>query len=220
VGSTARLLRQGRPTSPRIVERKDKECAVRQVDMAKPTKPPPSLPAEETPNDIKRAKVTEAIRVSPPKPGPTKTRKSAPEPELELQEAPPKTGPSPNRRAARTTLDELSPTLVYLGSAVRRARKEKNLTQLQLAKACGFNGAAIFMVEAGRQNMTIKSLMTVASKLGLEVGDLFPRTTPRTAAKLTELREVIGDAKDRIQAQLRLLERVSNELDEEARNLK
>lgn len=106
-----------------------------------------------------------------------------------------------------------------MGNVVRKARKAKDLTQLQLAKACGFNSAAIFMVELGRQNMTIKSLMIVASKLDLEVGDLFPRTTPRTAAKLTELRDVIGDAKDRIQAQLRLLERVSKELDEEAGNL-
>jgi transcriptional regulator with XRE-family HTH domain len=187
--------------------------------MAKTSKPAPSRPAAAKPSDIKVVGAAESV--APPLPGPSAVRKrrGAPDPELALVEGVPEPEATPNRRAARTPLNQLNPTLVHVGNVVRKARKAKDLTQLQLAKACGFNSAAIFMVESGRQNMTIKSLMIVASKLDLEVGDLFPRTTPRTAAKLTELRDVIGDAKDRIQAQLRLLERVSKELDEEAGNL-
>lgn len=186
--------------------------------MAKSPKTAPPPAAKESADESERTGTPQTARPASSQPGRRRTGKSAPEPRLELEEGAPTTQPASNRRAARTPLDELNPTLVHLGNVVRRARQAKGMTQLQLAKACGFNGAAIFMVEKGRQNMTIKSLMTVASKLGLEVGDLFPRSTPRTAAKLTELKEVIGDVKDRVQAQLRTLERVSKELDEEAGN--
>jgi transcriptional regulator with XRE-family HTH domain len=187
--------------------------------MAKTTKAAVSISAQVKAHRVPRAKTTEDIHVPLQHRGVTKTTRAAPAPELQLKAAVAESEVAPNRRAARTPLDQRNPTLVHLGNVVRKARKGKDMTQLQLAKACGFNSAAIFMVEAGRQNMTIKSLMTIAAKLDLEVGDLFPRSTPRTAAKLTELREVIVDVKDRVQSQLRLLERVSKELDEEAGNL-
>jgi len=187
--------------------------------MAKPTKAAPPISAGGNESSVPRPKASEDIQVPSPPRGTTKRTRAAPEPELELSAAPARSEGALNRRAARTPLDQLDPTLVHVGKVVRKARKAKDLTQLQLARLCGFNSAAIFMVETGRQNMSIRNLMTVASKLDLQVGDLFPRTAPRTAAKLTELREVIGDVKDRVQSQLRLLERVSKEMDEEAGNL-
>ncbi|WP_158803496.1 helix-turn-helix domain-containing protein [Acidisoma sp. L85] len=124
--------------------------------------------------------------------------------------------PKPSGRASKTPLSEIHPTLLHLGQTVRRSRKAKGLTQMQLAQRCGFNSAAIFMVEAGRQNMTIKSLMAIAAALELEVGDLFPRTTPRTSAKLTEVADTIGDVKGRVVMQLQMLDRLAVELREEA----
>jgi transcriptional regulator with XRE-family HTH domain len=199
------------------VERKDKVCSLGKVDMARTTKAAASISAETKANGVPRAKATEDIPVRLQQSGATRRTRAAPEPELQLNEVPSK--PALPRRVARTPLDQLDPTLVYVGNVVRKARKAKDLTQLQLAKICGFNSAAVFMLEAGRQNMTLRNLMTVAAKLDLKVGDLFPRSTPRTAAKLAELREVITDVKDRVQSQLRLLERVSKELDEEAGNI-
>jgi transcriptional regulator with XRE-family HTH domain len=160
--------------------------------MARSTKPTAPRPADARKSGTKPAKAQEAVR-------------AAPEPEGK-----------PNRRASRTPLDQLNPTLVHLGTVVRRARKAKDMTQMQLARICGFNSAAIFMVEAGRQNMTIKSLMAVASALGLEVGDLFPRSTPRTGEKLKEVAELIVDMKSRVVTQLSLLDRLAKELREEA----
>jgi transcriptional regulator with XRE-family HTH domain len=138
------------------------------------------------------------------------------DPALEVTETAPEHRETENRRASQTPVDQIHPSLIYLGSMIKKTRKERGLTQMQVAKLCGFNSAAIFMVEAGRQNMTMKSLVAIASALDLPLGDLFPRTTPRTAAKLIEVAEVISDVKDRVFSQIRLLERVVRELRDEA----
>jgi transcriptional regulator with XRE-family HTH domain len=184
--------------------------------MAKSTKTASPRPADEKKNGAIAPSAPEAVRTVPAPPATPKRGRAAPEPEPEIEEASSKPEVTPSRRASRTPLSEIHPTLAHLGATVRRIRKAKNLTQLQLAELCGFNSAAIFMVEAGRQNMTIKGLMGIAAALELEVGDLFPRTTPRTSSKLTEVADTIVDVKERVVSQLRLLDRLADELREEA----
>lgn len=111
---------------------------------------------------------------------------------------------------------ERDPVLVYVGEAVFKARKELGLTQLQLSKKAHCNATAVFMVESARQNMTLKSLMQIAAALNLQVGDLFPRSMPRTAAKLKEVAEVLTDTTGRIAIHLRTIDRLVAELNEEA----
>jgi len=108
------------------------------------------------------------------------------------------------------------PVLVYIGQTVLKARKKMGLTQLQLSKKAGCNSTAVFMIETARQNMTIKSLMQLAAALDLQIGDLFPRTAPGMTAKLKELAEVLSDSSGRIAIQLRNIERIVGELNEEA----
>jgi transcriptional regulator with XRE-family HTH domain len=186
--------------------------------MAKPTKPTLLRPADAKKSGGKPAKAQDAVRATPPPVPILKRRASGPEPASERAAVSAAAEPEVKRshRASRTPLDQLNPTLVHLGRVVRQARKAKDLTQLQVARICGFNSAAIFMVEAGRQNMTIKSLMAVASALDLEVGDLFPRSTPRTGEKLKEVAELLVDTKSRVVTQLSLLDRLAKELREEA----
>ena len=186
--------------------------------MAKSAKTVPPRQADDKKNGAAPVKGVSAIATNSLKSPAPKRTKVAPDPELELSVPVEETEPDakPNRRASKTSLTELNPTLVHLGQTVRKYRKTRNLTQLQLAQRCGFNAAAIFMVEAGRQNMTIKGLMTIAAALGLEVGDLFPRTTPRTSAKLTEVADSMSDVKARLTTQLQMLDRLAQELREEA----
>jgi transcriptional regulator with XRE-family HTH domain len=108
------------------------------------------------------------------------------------------------------------PTLLRIGQTIKKTRKELGLTQTQLAERCRFNPGAVFMAEAGRQNMTIKTLMTLSTALGLEIGDLFPRTTPNTSAKLEEVADSIGVLKGRVLMQLQTLDRLASQLREEA----
>jgi DNA-binding XRE family transcriptional regulator len=137
--------------------------------MARTAKTSPTRPANDKTTRVKPAKVAEAVAAISPRPPVTKRSKSAREPEPERADAVPEaaavTAPKWPRRKLPST--ELHPTLVALGHTVKVTRKAKGMTQLQLARRCGFNAAAIFMVEAGRQNMTIKSLMAVATALDL-----------------------------------------------------
>ena len=148
--------------------------------------------------------------------GPELELESAAEFEPGMDKAEPAVKAKPSKRATETPRAEINPTLARVGQIIKKTRKEQGLTQMQLAERCKFNPAAIFMAESGRQNMTIKSLMTLAAALGLEVGDLFPRTTPNTSAKLEEVADSIRVLKGRVLMQLQGLDRLASELNEEA----
>jgi transcriptional regulator with XRE-family HTH domain len=185
--------------------------------MAKTAKPAAPRAADDQKTRVKPAKVAEAAAASP-LPKVAKRAKAAGEPELELDNAAPEPagveGPKWPRRKLPSA--EIHPTLIALGQIVRATRKAKGMTQLQLAQRCGYNAAAIFMVEAGRQNMTVKSLMTVATALDLGISDLFPRDTPHMSAKLLAAADAMGDIKGRVVAHLQLLDRLADDLREQA----
>jgi transcriptional regulator with XRE-family HTH domain len=189
--------------------------------MAKSVTKAPLRPAEDK---KRRPKVAGAVPVisSPPTIPKPAVHLSDPEPELEPDEDALNEGEeneakrTPRGRAAQTPRTEIHPTMRHLGEVVRKTRKGLGLTQLQLAQRCGFNSAAIFMVEAGRANMTLKSLMTLSAALELEVGDFFPRVAMNTSAKLIEVADTIGMVKARFTTQLQMLDRIAAELRDEA----
>jgi transcriptional regulator with XRE-family HTH domain len=193
--------------------------------MAKSAKKAPLSPADAK-KSAKRSKPAEAVPTTSARLAIPKRSEAARGPELELEsaaefepgmdKAEPAVKAKPSKRATETPRAEINPTLARVGQIIKKTRKEQGLTQMQLAERCKFNPAAIFMAESGRQNMTIKSLMTLAAALGLEVGDLFPRTTPNTSAKLEEVADSIRVLKGRVVMQLQGLDRLASELNEEA----
>jgi len=59
---------------------------------------------------------------------------------------------------------------VSFGSEIARVRKEKKLSQEQLAKQCGLNGAAIAKLEKGEYHrVTLKLLVQVAEALDQKI---------------------------------------------------
>lgn len=111
---------------------------------------------------------------------------------------------------------EPDPLLIYMAKAVLKRRKELGLTQLQLSQKAGCNSTAIFMVEGAKHNMTIRSVMLLAAALDLQVSDFFPRSTPRNAAKMAEVSEVLTDMAGRFAIQVRSLERLAAEMKDDA----
>jgi transcriptional regulator with XRE-family HTH domain len=108
------------------------------------------------------------------------------------------------------------PLLLYMARTVLKRRKEMGISQLELSRRAGCNAMAIFMVEAAKHNMTIKSVMLLAQAMDLQVSDFFPRSTPRNAAKMAEVSEVLTDMAGRFAIQVRSLERVAAELRDDA----
>ncbi|WP_353401491.1 helix-turn-helix domain-containing protein [Duganella hordei] len=61
------------------------------------------------------------------------------------------------------------PELVALGQAVRKLRKDRNMTQEDLAHASGVNISYIGMIERGQSNPAWLTLVRLATELGVTV---------------------------------------------------
>ncbi len=118
--------------------------------------------------------------------------------------------------AKRHPAEEPIPALVHMGQVIYKARKEKNLTQFQLAKLAGMNSTSVFMFESGRHNMSIRYIIALAEALDLHLGDLISRNTPSYSSKLKETAEFLNETSNRIGTQLRMMEGYAAELNAES----
>ena len=66
----------------------------------------------------------------------------------------------------------LKPELVRIGKNIRKIRDEKNISQQDLAAACNFEKSNMSRIEAGRTNMTIKTLLKICEALQVKLSDL------------------------------------------------
>lgn len=68
---------------------------------------------------------------------------------------------------------ESEEVLKSLGLRIRSLRKERGLTQIELAYRCNMEPSNLNRIEAGRTNPTVRSLTLVANGLGLKLINLF-----------------------------------------------
>ncbi len=80
------------------------------------------------------------------------------------------------------------PTL--LGGKVRALRRQRNLTQTQLAERLGISASYLNLIEHNRRSLSAPLLIRLAEVLGLDLKDLSAEGQARTIA---ELMEVFGD---------------------------
>jgi transcriptional regulator with XRE-family HTH domain len=100
------------------------------------------------------------------------------------------------------------PLLLHVAEKVVAARQKLGLTQDQLAEKAGCAPLTVSHIESGRRNPTLKSLSLVATALGLDIRDLFPKgDNPSGGALVAEIADVvtvelaaIGTALDRIRS--------------------
>lgn len=71
------------------------------------------------------------------------------------------------------TIMESEEVLKSLGLRIRSLRKERGLTQIELAYRCNMEPSNLNRIEAGRTNPTVRSLTLVANGLGLKLINLF-----------------------------------------------
>ena len=68
---------------------------------------------------------------------------------------------------------ETSAVLLRIGLNIRRLRDQKNISQQDLAAACNFEKSNMSRIESGRTNLTIKTLLKIASALDVDLLRLF-----------------------------------------------
>ncbi len=66
-------------------------------------------------------------------------------------------------------------TLIILGKKIQKLRKQKVLTQEELADILGISRVYMGYIEQGRESPSLKVLMKIARKFGVKIEDLFHR---------------------------------------------
>jgi transcriptional regulator with XRE-family HTH domain len=74
---------------------------------------------------------------------------------------------------------------------VRNLRQERGWTQQQLADAAGLNKVTIVHIENGVANPGLKTLEKLASTLGVELGDFFPKAQAELPLDDTQQRDSV-----------------------------
>jgi transcriptional regulator with XRE-family HTH domain len=104
------------------------------------------------------------------------------------------------------------PLLIYMGKQVLNQRKRLGLTQIEVSQRAGCTSTSVFLVEAARHNMTIKSMQMLAQALEMEVGDFFPRQSASGTAYTKELGEEISEATTALTLRVKQLERIATRM--------
>lgn len=68
---------------------------------------------------------------------------------------------------------EKEPILLAFGQRVQEFRKERNLSQEQLADLAGVHRTYIGMVERAEKNITLRNIKKIAKALDVNIKDLF-----------------------------------------------
>ena len=69
-----------------------------------------------------------------------------------------------------------------IGSRLRRLRKERNLTQAELARQIGIQQSDLSRMEKGEYRVSLDNLFKILSVFDVQVADFFRRTNPPAAA--------------------------------------
>lgn len=88
--------------------------------------------------------------------------------------------------------------LKEIADRVATRRTELELTQEQLAKIIGLQRTSVANIEAGRQNLTIKTLLALCAALEITPSELFDgiQMSDTVYARASELRQQITKLQD------------------------
>ena len=67
--------------------------------------------------------------------------------------------------------------IILFGNNLKKIRKNRSLTQAQLAIDCGFDVSVISRIERGIVNTSLSNLHTIAMALSIQVSELFNFST-------------------------------------------
>ena len=95
------------------------------------------------------------------------------------------------------TSDEL---LTLFGSRLKEARQQKGMTQSDLAEATGLPQQYISLIETGRQNVTLETVVALAAVVDCEIGAMLRppviHRMPQVASRVRTTRDHSGKERE------------------------
>lgn len=104
------------------------------------------------------------------------------------------------------------PLYQFIGSEIKKGRKDRGFTQKELSGQIGISRASLANIETGRQRLLVHQLYRIAEHLGLEVMGLLPNPSDMLEIDALNGVDFSGDASPEQQRQLaRLIQDAENE---------
>jgi transcriptional regulator with XRE-family HTH domain len=82
------------------------------------------------------------------------------------------------------------------GAALARVRREKGLTQAELATRVGVARSSVVQLERGKQRVQLHTLVDLAGALGVTSADLLPDAPPTTSEIERQVEGLPGPARE------------------------
>jgi len=105
--------------------------------------------------------------------------------------------------------DELDVLLSEVGQKISTLRRQRDLTQEQLAQRAGCSTNTVIAVENGKRNVTLRSLALISAAAGVRLAEIFPSIAvsshKKTSAALAELSEEIQVVKGVVERMQRIV---------------
>lgn len=86
---------------------------------------------------------------------------------------------------------EISGELQLIARRLRKARKEKNMTQLELSLQAGISQNMVACIEAGKRNPTFQTLIYMCRALDVQLSDILKDIEPVAMTPDTDRRAAI-----------------------------
>ena len=64
-------------------------------------------------------------------------------------------------------------TAIHIGKQIKSKRKEKKLSQLDLASLCNMERSNLSRIESGKSNLTLQTMVSIAMALEVDLKELF-----------------------------------------------
>ncbi len=82
-------------------------------------------------------------------------------------------------------MSDLARNPKQIGNLIRRARKQRGLSQTQLGEKTGLRQATISLIETGNPAATLETILTILSALDLEF-----RISPRSKGSAADIEDI------------------------------
>jgi transcriptional regulator with XRE-family HTH domain len=93
---------------------------------------------------------------------------------------------------------EINEQLDYIIDRIKKVRRAKNISQLQLSGRANISQSFLASLESGKKQPSVVTIIKIAQALRINPGDLFPRTVHDNEAARKQIKDEIKNLLDKL----------------------